>query len=163
MKKVLIVIGIIILVMMLVIGGVIFTLISVFNKEKTPMFAEDFYSIMEERGYTMTDATSQFDQYTNYIKKAYIAQNTDYQIEFYELSNEENAISMYNTNKSKFESQKSNVYSHATTNMKNYSTYALTANGKYKYISRIDNTMIYLDVDEEYKDPIKNLMKEIGY
>lgn len=160
MKKLLIVIGIIILVLMIVIGSAIFIWL---NKEKTPILAEDFYSIMEKKGYTMTDATSQFDQYTNYIKKAYIAQNTDYQIEFYELSSEENAISMYNTNKSRFESQKSDSSSYATVSMKNYSTYALTTNGKYKYISRIDNTMIYLDVDEEYKDTIKKLIKEIGY
>ena len=86
-----------------------------------------------------------------------------YQIEFYELSNEENAISMHNTNKTKFESQKSNASASATASMNNYSTYSLTTNGKYKYLSRINNTLVYVDVDENYKDIVKDIMKEIGY
>jgi len=70
---------------------------------------------------------------------------------------------MYNTNKSKYESEKANVSSSTTSNMKNYSTYSLNTNGTYKYLSRIDNTLVYVDVDEDYKDDVKEIMKEIGY
>ncbi len=47
--------------------------------------------------------------------------------------------------------------------MKNYSTYSLTTNGKYKYLSRIDNTLIYIDASDDYKDAIKDIIKELGY
>jgi len=161
MKKtlILIIIGIILVV---AIGGgiVIFKLL---NKEKTPISASEFNTTMKNEGYVMTDTTDQFARYGDAVLKSYAAQKSGYQIEFYELSTEENAISMYNTNKSKFESEKANVSSSTTSNMKNYSTYSLNTNGTYKYLSRIDNTLVYVDVDEDYKDDVKEIMKEIGY
>jgi len=87
----------------------------------------------------------------------------DYQIEFYELSNEENAIDMYATNKIRFETSKGNSSAVTNFDFKNYSKYTLTTNGKYKVLSRIDNTLIYIDVDKDYKDIVKDLLKEIGY
>jgi len=159
MKKVLIIIGIIVIVL----GGIGVIAFNALNKEKTPISADIFNTTMESKGYVMTDSTSQFAQYPNYMKESYVAQKTGYQIEFYELTSVENAISMYNTNKTKFESQKSNASASATASINNYSTYSLTTNGKYKYLSRIDNTLIYIDVDESYKDIVKDIMKEIGY
>lgn len=157
MKKALIIIGIIVAVL---VGIVLF---NNFNKEKTPISADTFNTIMESKGYVMTDTTIQFAQYGSLITKSYAAQKSGYQIEFYELSTDENAISMYNTNKTKFESQKTNASTSATASMNNYSTYSLTTNGKYKYLSRINNTLVYVDVDESYKDIVKDIMKEIGY
>lgn len=159
MKKALIIIGIIVIVLV----GIVLVVFNTLNKEKTPISANTFNTTMESKGYIMTDTTSQFAQYGNYMSKSYAAQKTGYQIEFYELSSEENAISMYNTNKTKFESQKSNDSASAIASMNNYATYSLTTNGKYKYLSRIDNTLVYIDVDESYKDVVKDIMKEIGY
>lgn len=159
MKKVLTVIGII----AIVIVGIVLIAFNTLNKEKTPMSASTFNATMENKGYIMTDSTSQFAQYENYMTESYIAQKAGYQIEFYELSSVEHAISMYNTNKTKFESQKTNASASATASMNNYSTYSLTTNGKYKYLSRIDNTLVYVDVDESYKDIVKDIVKEIGY
>lgn len=159
MKKALIIIGIIVVVLV----GLVSITFNVLNKEKTPISADTFNTIMEDKGYVMTNTTSQFAKYPNYISKSYLAQKNDYQIEFYELTNVENAISMYNTNKTKFESQKSNTSAFATASMNNYSTYSLTTNGKYKYLSRIDNTLVYIDVDESYKDIVKDIMKDIDY
>lgn len=70
---------------------------------------------------------------------------------------------MYNTNKTTFESQNSNVSASTTVGINNYSTYSLTTNKKYKYLSRIDNTLVYVDVDKSYKDIVQDIMKEIGY
>lgn len=159
MKKALIIIGIIVVVLV----GIVLITFNALNKEKTPISADTFNTTMEGKGYVMTNSTSQFAQYPNYMLESYVAQKTGYQIEFYELTSEENAISMYNTNKAIFESQKANISSSATASMNNYSTYSLTTNGKYKYLSRIDNTLVYVDVDESYKDVVKDIMKEIGY
>lgn len=87
-----------------------------------------------------------------------MAQNeTNYQIEFYEVSNLDNATSFYNTNKTKFESQKGNASSSYNASMKNNSTYSVTTNGKYKFVSRVDNTVVYVDVDTTYQDSVKSL------
>ena len=159
MKKTLIIIGIII-VILFIIGLLAFNSL---NKEKVSISADTFNTTLESKDYVITDTTSQFAQYGNYMVKSYVAQKSGYQIEFYELSSEENAISMYNTNKTKFESQKTNTSTYATVSMNNYATYSLITNGKYKYLSRIDNTLVYVDVDENYKDPVKEVMEEIGY
>ena len=159
MKKVLTIVVIVAIILVVV----FFVAFNSLNKEKTSISANAFNSTMKEKGYVMTDTTNQFAQYGSYMTKSYAAQKTGYQIEFYELSSEENAIGMYKTNKSKFESQKSNSSTSSTASMKNYSTFSLTTNGKYKYLSRINNTLVYVDVDENYKDTVKDIMKEIGY
>lgn len=158
-KKVLTIIGVIVFIIVIV----FFRISSNLYKEKTPVSANEFSSTMETDGYTVTDITSQLSQYESYVTKAYVAQKTNYQIEFYEMSTEENAITLYNYNKSKFENQKTGTYTSTNVDLKNYSIYSLTVNGKYKYISRIDNTIIYIDADEVYKNDIKNTIKELGY
>ncbi|WP_288622158.1 hypothetical protein [uncultured Streptococcus sp.] len=159
MKKVLTIIGIVVVILI----GIVAVVFSNLNKEKTSISANTFNTTMSSKGYVMTDTTSQFAQYGDYMTKSYAAQKSGYQIEFYELSSIENAISMYNTNQQKFESQKSNRSTSSTASMKNYSTYSLTTNGKYKYLSRIDNTLIYIDASDDYKDAIKDIIKELGY
>ena len=159
MKKALTILGIIVVILVGIILVVFYTL----NKEKTPISADTFSTTMQSNGYIVIDSTIQFAQYGNLMSKSYIAQKVGFQIEFYELSSEENAISMYDTNKTIFESQKSNASASSTVSMKNYSTYSLSTNGKYKYLSRIDNTLIYVDVDNTYKDIVKEIVKEIGY
>lgn len=133
------------------------------SNSKTAITADKFCSIMQAKGYEVGDFTSQFAQYGDYAKKVCAARKTGYQIEFFELANESNAIESYNTNKTKFESQKGNISSYFTVSKNNYNTYTLTTNGQYKYICRVDNTFIYADVAEEYKDEVKNIINELGY
>lgn len=82
---------------------------------------------------------------------------------FYELSSEENAIDAYRSLLTQIESQESNVSASYTISMKNYGIYSLITKKDYKYISRIDNTLIYVNVDKDYKDTVKDILKEIGY
>lgn len=163
MKKALMILGIIFLVIVII--GIIFfavTFISL-NKEKGVISAKSFSRKMEDKGYEIYDITNQFAQYENYIEEAYVAKEDEYQIEFYELTDLENAIDMYGTNKLNFERQKGDNSAYVSKDGKNFSTYSLQANGKYKYLSRVENTIIYIDVDEEYKDTIKETIKELGY
>lgn len=82
----------------------------------------------------------------NKEKKVYIASGKDstYQIEF-------------------FESTKGSNSSESSASLKNYSKYVLSTNGKYKVISRIDNTVIYCDIDDNYKSVVKEVLEEIDY
>lgn len=67
----------------------------------------------------------------------------------------------YKINKAKFEN--SAATSQVTFNGKNYSSYSITTGGKYKFVERVEKTVIYLNVDKEYKDDVKDLVKELGY
>jgi len=156
-----VIIAIIAVVLIVAIVGVIFINL---NKEKTSMTSSSFYTTMSQKGYTLNDASAQFSEY-NYVKQVYIAANEDYtyQIEFYELVDDSYAISFYNNNKSIFESSKGNNSAETSVALKNYSKYTLSANGKYKVVSRIDNTVIYVDVDDSYRDTVKKLLDELGY
>ncbi len=154
-----------IIVVIVVIGGVI-TGILIINKNhhKEPITASEFKNEMEDMGFEIVDAKYQFVEY-DYIEKVYLALEEDggYQIEFYKLDEEENAISFYNNNKLIFESDKGSATEETSLNLKNNSKYTLTTKGKYKVVSRIENTVIYLNVDKEYKDEVKDILKELGY
>lgn len=156
-----VIIAIIAVVIVAAIVGVIFVNL---NKEKTSITASSFYTTMSQKGYSVQDASSQFSEY-NYVKQAYIAASQDYsyQIEFYELLDDSYATNFYNNNKSIFESSKGNASAETSVGLKNYSKYTLSSNGKYMVVSRIDNTVIYVDVADNYKDTVKALLDELGY
>lgn len=160
LKIVLIVLAIVVAI---VIIGV--TLFFVLAKDKTPITADDFKTIMEEKGYIITDATYKFASYDEYINQVYIASSDDYsyQIEFYVIQDSEYAEMFYSSNKQVFENSKTSGYSQSSISLKNYSKYTLSTGEKYKVLSRVENTVIYVNADETYKDTIKAVLNELGY
>ena len=160
-KSLIIIIAVIILV---IIGGGIGIILNNLNRDKTSITATSFKNHMEDKGYILTDANSQFEEY-DYIKQVYIAVSNDYgfQIEFYELTDDSYAMNFYNNNKSIFESSKGSDATQTKVGLKNYSKYTLSSNEKYSVVSRIDNTVIYVNVDENYKDTVKDILDELGY
>lgn len=131
---------------------------------KTAISETDFKSKMEEKNFVVQDATYQFENY-EYVKKALLAQKEDYsyQIEFYILDTITNAESFFETNKDIFEESKSNGSTETSVSLGNNDKYTLSTDGQYKLISRIDNTMIYLNVAEENREEVKELVEELGY
>lgn len=161
MKKTIITVVIVIIAIILIGVGVL--LINL-NKEKESITASEFYEYATKKGYSVYDVNKQFSEY-DYIKQVYVAAGKDlkYQIEFYEIQDDEYATKFYNYNKSIFESSKGNSSAETNVGMKNYSKYTLSTNGKYMVVSRINNTVIYVEVDDNYKDTIKSILKELGY
>ena len=125
----------IVAVVLITIGGVVFTKL---NKEKPSIDAQTFKTTMEEKGYQLVDAKSQFSEY-DYIEKVYLAADR------------------------KFENSKSSSSIETTVNGKNYSKYTLLSNGKYMVISAINNTAIYVNVEESHKEEVDNILNELGY
>ncbi len=156
-----VIIAIIAVVILVVIGGVIFVNL---NKEKASITASSFYTTMSQKGYSVQDSTSQYSEY-DYVKQVYIAVSKDYsyQIEFYELLDDSYATSFYNNNKSIFESSKGNASAETSVGGKNYSKYTLSSNGQYMVVSKINNTVIYVKVDDDYKNTVKDILEELGY
>ena len=48
-------------------------------------------------------------------------------------------------------------------NVGNFSKYAHIHKGKYRVISRVSNTIIWIEADNQYQEEIKALLKNIGY
>lgn len=130
---------------------------------KTVKSTNDFKSVAEKHSYRVADVTSQFASY-GYISEATVAQSSDgWQVEFYVLSDNGTATSMFNTNKSLFEQEKGSAATETSLNNKNSSSYSLTSGGYYMHLCRVDNTLLYAKVSDSYKDDVKAFIKEFGY
>lgn len=131
--------------------------------DKTAIATSDFTSVAESHSFITSDASSQYSSY-EYIKEATIAQSPDgWQMEFYVLDNEANAVSMFNTNREIFEGYKGNSSGETSSSTGNQSSYSLSSSGLYMHLCRVDNTLLYVKVDADYKDDAKELIEELGY
>lgn len=162
MKKSIIVTLVIVVVVFIVIIGLVIMGIFSLVKAREPITAEKFENMMEAKNFEIIDAKDQFTD-APYVENALIALNNNYQIEFYVLTTNEHANTMFLNNQNKFEENKGSVSSYSTVNFKNGSKYTLSSNGKYSTITQIDNTVIYLNIDEEYKEEVKLILEEINY
>ena len=151
MKKILILVGFVVL-------------LTACSPKRDAIDEDQFIRIMNDEGFSIKNVESQFEQY-GYFEEAYLAidSNNNYQIEFYELEEENYDLNFYNNNKSKFENEKSSTYVDSNMDLKNINKYTLTTNNKYKVVSRIDDTVIYLDVDKKYKKEVNDILKKLGY
>lgn len=131
---------------------------------KTSVTTEDFKALATEKGLVIEDAIDQFASY-DYIKEATIAAPKDvsYQIEFYVLSDSSYAQAFFESNKVKFELNKSDGFLEASSSGENYASYSLTSGGKYMFVERIDTTVVYVNTDEEKKDTIDEFLKDLKY
>lgn len=134
------------------------------GESKKAVTADKFTSILESKGFVVTESSSAYSQYPE-ITESYIALSPDfkYQIEFLVADSVSNATYLYNTNKNKFELSKGNFAKNKSVEMANYATYSMISNGKYQVVSRIDNTLVYVNVDEQYKDEVQSVLSELGY
>lgn len=131
--------------------------------KKTAINVNEFKSLSEKNNYIVYDISNQYTQYSH-IESAMVARSSlNYQVEFYVLINDEYASSMFDSNKSIFENSKGSSSTYSSTSIGNYSNYSLTSNGYYMYLSRVDNTLLYVKVNDIYKKNVKKLIDKLGY
>jgi len=150
-----------------VIGVIVMViLISSIAKPKESISAEEFKNFMEEKDYVVSDATEQFANY-DFVKKVYIAQDLDddYQIEFYELEDESDAEDFYVTNSTNFDKYKENANVKVSSNVSgpNYHIYKLGTADSYKSVIIIDETGVFVDIDDDDAEEVKEVLKELKY
>lgn len=131
---------------------------------KTALSADEFRTKAEEAGYEVQDALDQFAD-AEAVEAVLIAidKTNDFQIEFYVLQNENQAIQSFNNNKNGFESNKGNESSESSVSLSNYSKYALSTNGQYYVVSRIDRTFIYVVTSDVNKETVNSMLRSLGY
>ncbi len=163
-KKVLVTVIIIVIVVSVIATGIgIYSLVKVLSKTKTSITVSEFKEFMESKGYMIKDSTEKSVDNENLSQLCVAYDENNYQIEFYVFENEQSALNFFTNNKSNFEVQSGLVSSSYATNINNYNIYAITTNGTYRYLARVDNTVIYVDEDVKYKDNIKGIVDELGY
>lgn len=123
-----------------------------------------FISIMSDNNFKVTNVTDQYNNY-EFIKSVQVAisENNDFQIEFYELDTIENAQKMFESNKSDFEEEKSSSAFTSNINMTNYNTFTLSDDTIYRYICRVDNTLVYINTIKEHQKEVKEIIESLGY
>lgn len=158
MKKILTTAGVLLGVCLIVLA------VSLLATPKTPATAESFEALMTEKGFTVSRADSVVDEYS-FVRNVVLAVSPDgsYQLEFYEFADSEYAGNFFASNKELFESAKVGSSSSASTSLKNFEKYTMTNSGRFYAVAVLDNTGIYVTADAEYKDAIKEILKELGY
>ena len=127
--------------------------------------ADQFKNIMAKNGYEVVESTDQYKDIMK-VKKSYIALYKDrkFQFELIEFDTIEEAIRIYDINKQKFEDKKTTTaYKYVNIDGKNYSKYRCISGGKYMALTRINNTLMYVDINQEYEKEVNNAIKKFGY
>lgn len=127
---------------------------------KTPITADEFSSKVTSWGYTVHDATKQYEGQT-LVTLVAIDSTQSYKIEFFEVSTQSQASGAFSQNKTTLDAIGSGTSSSASG--KNWAAFSKTAGGSYGYVSYIGNTFIYLRVPEEYKQVVKDVVKDLKY
>lgn len=126
--------------------------------------SEKFIRIMSDNKFSITDATNQYDNYSH-INSVHVATSNDleYEIEFYVLDTVEEAKKMFESNKNTFEHKKLNKATIVKKNVSNYNFFSISDGDLYRYICRVENTLVYVDTTKKYKNEVKDMIKKLGY
>lgn len=129
--------------------------------KKVSITNSDFEKVFKDKGYTIYNVTTQFSKKES-VKSVILAQiNNEYQIEFYTLKNVKEAIKLFDNNMKTFDND--SISSKKIISKNNYSIYSSTNLNYYMYLSRIDNTLLYIKVPKKYKNDINIMIDDLGY
>lgn len=129
---------------------------------KGSITADVFANSAENHGYVISYLDEQYSAYPH-IKSVIVAQKDGYQIEFFVLSSEDNAKSIYQTNAMLFDESKDGNYVETSSSGKNYNTYKVKDADEIMYVSRIDNTVFYARVNKAYEVEVSEIINLLGY
>ena len=93
-------------------------------------------------------------------RTALSAYNSKYQIEYYIFKDEKRAKEAFQDNKKYFDN---NGKKGKEKTKENYSKYVQELSDTYNVLTRVDNTLLYISSNIEYKSDIKKVLKELNY
>jgi len=127
---------------------------------KNPVKSQDFSSKLTNLGFTIIDVS---EQYEGNITKSLIATDPteNYQIEFYEFTTHEITKGVFANNEDAFDHFGSGTS--ASASGVNWAYRAKSDGKSYGHISYIGTTFVWVIAPDEYRQPIRDAMKELGY
>jgi len=137
---------------------------AIINSGKKAITIEKFEEKAKENGYNIADMQNAITDKEEVINaKVAMSEDYSYIIRFYTLKDNASANHFYNENKEEIAKLKQEGNEVVEKNNKNNNTYSLKADGKYRYISRVENTIIQLSVNEAEEQKVTEFMKKLGY
>ena len=131
---------------------------------KKAITIDEYKDIMSTNSFVLNNAKNRISVNSN-IKDIYIAANPkdNYQIEFYVLESVDTAKTFFSENKTRFSKEVGKNKIETKFKKGNSEKYTVTSLGQYRLVSRIENTVIYLDTRESNKKKVDEILKELGY
>lgn len=148
----------IVVVAMIIIAIVCF---AIMQSGKKTITMEQFEEKAKENGYQIADIQNDItkkEEITN--AKLAISEDYSYFISFYILKDNESAINFYKEQKEEFAKTKQEENEPVEKKSKSYEEYSLKSNGKYRYLSRIENTIVQLNVNESEEQKVKEFLEK---
>lgn len=130
---------------------------------KTPQTPDGFIQVMEDAGFEVKDVTEEAEDTDDLATSVLFAVGENYQIEFYELVDNETGAGVFYNNREIFDNEHSVKMMSLSLSSNNYDYYAFNADGQFYMIARIDNTVLYCVADKEYRSEIVDLVETLGY
>ena len=130
---------------------------------KKKVSVEEFLSVTGKYGYIPSDVTSEAQKSNPKIVQSISLNNNTIEIEFHVLEDMNSALNKYTIIQRNVESYRMEGYLFSTDATTNYESYALNTKDNYYYVSRVDETLLYIKGDYKDKDEIVNFVEEIGY
>lgn len=151
-----------------VISLTIIFLIMLFNltgcAKKEAISIEKFNEIVKNQDCSVEENLEYYDKFIDIIAGSKAKYSDKWEMNFYVLSGNKDAELMFEKDRNILESYKKNVSKlQIETTMPSYELYEIVASEHFGYVCRIDNTVLYVDAEEQYKDEIKAVIEELGY
>jgi len=155
------IVGIVFGLLTLFVGAIFVLLIIIGLSVKEPITSIEFAKHLKNEGYKVS---YEEDLLTPELSMVLSATNEDYScvLFFAEAYKDSGAESFYVKEK-KVLSDKYNIVSQTEQSGTSYCKYTATTQTKYFVVSFIDNTVIFVEADKEYKEEIKDILKELNY
>lgn len=133
---------------------------AIMQSGKKAITVEQFEAKAKEKGYRIADIQNDITEKEEIINaKLAISEDYSYFISFYELKDNNAASNFYKEQKEEFSKTKEEGNEPVEKSSKSYEEYSLKSNGKYLYISRIENTIVQLNVKESEEQKVKEFLK----
>lgn len=157
-----IVIGFVLLIIFAIVLGVLFfNFIFKVAKPLEIVSLEEFVEIMEDKDFIVVSVKeTQFADY-DYVEEAKLAINDDYQIEFFVFDNKLNAKSSHRANVERFEAEEDQMSKTITLEVSNGGIYKTQIKNQYMCSIYVNNMVIFVNADLEYKEEIDAILDEI--
>lgn len=125
---------------------------------------EEFNRIMSNERFTVENREKEFDE-NEYVEDILLAiqEDNNYEIVFLELESDSYAKKSYELAKKFIEPFKEGTSNYTEVNLANNSKYTLTTEDIYFVIARVEDTIIFLEVDKEYKAEVTDILNKLGY
>lgn len=126
--------------------------------KKQSLNKEEITNELSSNGFMITDITDRMED--NNVTAVLVANNSKYTIEYYRFKDDKSALESFENNKKAFENYSEDGKEKSKDN---YNTYSQEIENKYNLLTRVDNTLIYASINNEYKNDLNKALKTIGY